>query len=114
MTCEEMIYREDYADTLINYIQGYSGSEELYNRGCLNPITQEIAILHYPRSKNFSTNLESMPYSFIPKLFGLMDSSNMEVVGVRQIQNENNIGLSGRETIVGIIDTGERVIIMSS
>ena len=30
----------------------------------------------------------------------------MEAIGVKQVQNANNLGLSGKNVIVGVIDTG--------
>lgn len=106
MTCEEMIYSNDYADFIINFYSGLEGAQDIYSTGCVNPIAEKIAIFHMPKSANYLTNLERTPYSFIPKLFGLMDSSNMEAVGVKQIQNPNNIGLDGKNVIIGFIDTG--------
>lgn len=106
MTCEEMIYSNDYVDILINFYRGLEGSEEIFGTGCVNEITEKIAIFHLPRSENYLTNLEGTPYSFIPKLFGLMDSSNMDAVGVKYIQNPNNVGLTGENVIIGFVDTG--------
>lgn len=106
MTCEEMIYSEDYADYLINFYRGLEGAEELYRTGCINSVEEKTAIFHMPKPEGYLTNLERVPYSFIPKLFGLMDSSNMEAVGVKQIQNRNNVGLTGENVIIGFVDTG--------
>lgn len=106
MTCEEMIYSNDYSDYMINYLGESEETNEIKNTGCLNPIGAKIAIIHMPRTQAYLTNLETAPYSFVPKLFGLMDSSNMEAIGVKQVQNPNNIGLNGKNTIVGFIDTG--------
>lgn len=106
MTCEEMIYSNDYSDYMINYLGESEETNEIKNTGCLNPIGAKIAIIHIPRTQAYLTNLETAPYSFVPKLFGLMDSSNMEAIGVKQVQNPNNIGLNGKNTIVGFIDTG--------
>lgn len=106
MTCEDMIYSEEFADYTINYLSGFEGADEIYRTGCLNPITEKIAILHIPKTENTLTSLETTPYSFIPKLFGLMDSINMETVGVKQVQSPNYLGLDGENVIVGMIDTG--------
>lgn len=106
MTCEEMIYSNDYADYMINFLDGFEGADTMYDMGCVNPIMEKIAIFHMPRGQSYMTNLESTPYSFVPKLFGLMDSSNMEAVGVKQIQNAGSLGLRGKNVIVALIDTG--------
>ncbi len=106
MTCEEMIYSNDYTDYMINFFEGLEGAEDIYQMGCVNPIIERIAILHMPRSADALTNLERTPYSFVPKLFGLMDSSNIEAVGVKSVKNPNVFGLDGENVIVGVVDTG--------
>lgn len=106
MTCEEMIYSNDYEDFIINYLSGYEGGLEYYQDGCVYPIMDNIAILHRPRRGNFLTNLESTPYSFIPKLYGLMDRTNLESIGVSSVQNKNGLGLDGENVLIGVIDTG--------
>lgn len=52
------------------------------------------------------TNLESVPYSFIPKLYGLMDTSNLETTGVSYVRREQGLNLTGKDVIVGVVDTG--------
>lgn len=106
MTCEEMIYSNEYADYMINYFDEQEGVEERFQNGCVNPIIEKIAILHTERPRDYMTNLERTPYSFIPKLFGLMDSSNMEAIGVKQVKSSSGIGVSGKNVIVGVVDTG--------
>lgn len=112
MTCEEMIYSNDYADYMINFLEGFEGAEDIYRMGCVNPIMEKIGILHIPRPADYLTNLERTPYSFVPKLFGLMDSSNMEEIGVKQVKNPNGLGLDGENVIVGVVDTGAIVKIV--
>ena len=104
MNCQEMIYSNDYADYMINSTDMIIDGDE--SNCCTNPIIERIAIQHCPQKEQRLTNLESVPYSFIPKLYGLMDSTNMEVTGVKQVQEPDNLALSGRGVIVGIIDTG--------
>lgn len=106
MTCEEMIYSNDYSDYLINFFDGMEGAEELYRNGCVNPIIERIAVLHMPRQGDYMTNLERVPYSFVPKLFGLMDSSNLETIGVKRVKNSEVLGVDGKNVIVGVVDTG--------
>lgn len=106
MTCEDMIYSNDYADFMINYLDGNENRNMLSQDGCINSITDRIAIYHRPKGSEYLTNLETVPYAFIPKLYGLMDSSNMEAVGVTAVQSKNGIGLSGKNVMIGIIDTG--------
>lgn len=104
MKCQDMIYSNDYADYIINSNDLIIEGNE--NNCCTNTIMERMAIQHCPQKEQRLTNLESVPYSFIPKLYGLMDSGNMEVTGVKQVQKPETLALSGRGIIVGIIDTG--------
>ncbi|MBE5924799.1 MAG: peptidase [Lachnospiraceae bacterium] len=104
MKCQNMIYSNDYADYIINSNDLIIEGNE--NNCCTNTIMERMAIQHCPQKEQRLTNLESVPYSFIPKLYGLMDSGNMEVTGVKQVQKPETLALSGRGIIVGIIDTG--------
>ncbi len=114
MTCEEMIYSNEYSDYMINFFEGFEGAEDLYRDGCVNSIIERIGILHAPRPEDYLTNLERVPYSFVPKVFGLMDSSNLEEIGVKRIKKSEILGDGAKNVMIGVIDTGERVIIMSS
>jgi len=106
MTCQDMIYSNDYVDLIVNIHEGNRFALSQYEDSCINEITDRIDIFHQRRTSEYLTNLETIPYSSIPKLFGLMDSSNMEVTGVKQVQSPSYLGLNGSGTIVGIIDTG--------
>ncbi len=106
MDCEQMIYDEAYMDFMFNYMEVFEGAERVYGDGCVNEMAEDIAILHTQVQGDAINNLEAVPYSFIPKLFGLMDSSNLEVTGVKQVQNPNTTGLTGRNVIIGFVDTG--------
>lgn len=106
MTCEEMIYSNEYSDYGINFFKGFEGAEDIYRRGCVNEIEPQVAVLHIPRRDDYLTLLERTPYSYIPKLFGLMDSSNVEEIGVEQVKNPGYLGLDGKNVMVGVVDTG--------
>ncbi len=106
MTCEEMIYSNDYTDNMINFFEGLEGAEELYRSGCINPIIERIAILHIPRAADYLTNLERIPYSFVPKVFGLMDSSNLDAMGVKRVKNSEILNIDGKNVMIGVVDTG--------
>ncbi len=106
MTCEEMIYSNDYLDFMVNYLIREKGGAELLRESCVSTITDRLSILHRLKGPDYLTNLGETPYSFIPKLYGLMDSTNMDEVGVTTVQSKNGLGLSGKNVLIGIIDTG--------
>lgn len=51
-------------------------------------------------------SINRYPYSTIPTLFGLEDTTALETSGILRLQNQPIINLKGQDTIIGIIDTG--------
>lgn len=81
---------------------------------CIQTINEQYAIWYYDRSTLPPLSIERYSYSAIPKLFSIMDSTSLEVSGIIAMQNQPALSLRGQGVLVGIVDTGERVIIMSS
>lgn len=106
MSKEEKIYSNDYADFMINLLEETSSKNLVIEEGEISKITNQIAILHYPRKRNTFIDIEKIPYSSIPKLYGLMDLTGVKEVGVYSVQNKKGLGLTGKDVLVGIIDTG--------
>ena len=71
-------------------------------------------IFYYPREGLPPLSVGSYSYSEIPKCYGLLDQTALEVSGILKMQNQPVLALKGRGVLIGFIDTGERVIIMSS
>ena len=53
-------------------------------------------------------------YEATPKCYGLLSTQALEETGILRMQNLSALSLTGQGVFVAIIDTGERVIIMSS
>ena len=73
--------------------------------------TYKVAYAKLPEDR--SMLLEDAGHTAIPKLYGLMDTESMEAAGILRVQTQPGLALTGKDTIVGVIDTGERVIMMS-
>lgn len=108
MKCSEMIYSNNYADYMINFLNSYEGGMDYYQEGCVNEIIDKLAIFHTPRGEDSLNNLETVPYSFIPKLYGVADID--DIVGNSEryslVYNSNLYNVDGKDIIIGIIDTG--------
>ena len=48
----------------------------------------------------------SYSYSEIPKCYGLLDQTALEVSGILKMQNQPVLALKGRGVLIGFIDTG--------
>lgn len=111
MTCEEQILSNDYFDFIINTeLVG----DRIPEGACLQRVNSEYSILFYPDEGLPPINIADYIYSVIPKCFTLLDQTALEVSGISRVQNQPTLSLTGQGVLVGIMDTGERVIIMSS
>lgn len=105
--CRDAIMSEDYADILVDYIFDLSTLEDRVDIICNQIISNQFAVLHTLNSSNISLNLvRDGYYRAVPKLYGLMDTSNIEETGVQRIRRLPYLDLLGDGTIIGIIDTG--------
>lgn len=104
--CSEIILSEDYAD----FIGRYNASrEELinqYEEQCPQFVNDKYLSL-YEKIENIAPiSVENYLYNSIPKLYGLMDTTAVAATGSIRLQNQTGFELTGRDVIVGFIDTG--------
>lgn len=110
--CRNGYQTDDYYDFIVESYQTQEELEQQFPEGCVEEFSSRYAFLHVPRER--VTSMEQYGYTAIPKLYGLMDTSSIEETGAFRVQNQPVLALRGQGVIVGFIDTGERVIIMSS
>lgn len=107
MECENVAYREDYADYLIEYNEEREAVLDIYREnGCLLFIDERFAVLYREKPEDYMQIFSRLEYTLFPKLYGLMDTSSVEAVGAVNIQQESILGLTGKGILIGIIDTG--------
>lgn len=106
MDCNEAITSEAYVDYIIDSDGNREILEEFFQDDCLTIINDRYSILYRETPDDFMEILSRIEYSLLPKLYGLLDTSSMEATGVINVQRENILGLTGKNTIIGVIDTG--------
>lgn len=98
--CREVILSNDYYDFIVQY--GY-GMNQMGD--CILNIMDRFEIYYWPRDwREFSIN--NYTYYAIPKLFGLLDTSSMDVSGITALQNQPILNLTGKNVLMGFVDTG--------
>ncbi len=103
--CTDAIISQDYADYIVEYGGIKEFIYEIYQTDCVQIFNERYGAFHLPLT-SMETAVDLLAYSAVPKLFGLMDSSSMESSGIIRLQRQPYLNLSGRDIIVGIIDTG--------
>lgn len=101
--CREQVYSNDYFDFIIPYgVQ----AEVPVSGGCVQRVTEEFDIFFYPRAGLPPFSIENYTYTAIPKCYGLLDTTALEVSGIIRLQNQPVLSLKGTGVLVGFIDTG--------
>lgn len=103
--CGAEITSEEYADV----ISGYRlDREEIFqpDASCINIINERWAVLSYPLESHSQVSFETSGYFRIPKLFAPMDMTSMEASGVTRLISNPNLSYTGKDVLVGLIDTG--------
>lgn len=111
MDCRAFILSEEVRDILIDYsfqTEEIRLKEEQY---CRIEIDGELGVLYIPASYEDELRQSQYKYAYTPKCFGLTqldeNDSSYEVSGIYQIQNRP-LGLTGKQVLLGFVDTGIR------
>lgn len=105
-TCKNAIYSEDVEDYIAEYFSNIEDVERQYNAICSQEIPGKFLMLYRTLQRPFSTSVVGDFYRNIPKLYGLMDISNLEDMGIYKLRRLPYLDLYGSGTLIGIIDTG--------
>ncbi len=102
--CRMQAVSNDYYD-FIGDLQADSSFNQLLDESfCVQRVSEQYIVI-YDRAKGQNILFES-PYSTIPKCYGLMDEESLNEAGIDRIRQYPGLMLTGRDVIMGIIDTG--------
>lgn len=99
--CREIITSEQYLDLIVppGGIIGMQGV-------CSQNVGGLYEIQHWLLSEAEKLPTNNIGYYMLPKLYGLLDTSNMEASGIPEIQNQPVLALKGSGVLIGFLDTG--------
>lgn len=102
----QKIVSNDYADFIS---PGYG---QLFERALAleDTVVNRLGLDYYGLSINRneipSINIQNYPYMSIPKCYGLMNETSLEQSGILTLQNFPSLHLTGKDIIIGFVDTG--------
>ncbi|MGI6096024.1 MAG: S8 family peptidase [Lachnospiraceae bacterium] len=100
----EMILSQKYADFILPYSPNFL--QEFQEEGG-QLFDRYYGMIHLPLGiANLEEYLEELRYASIPKLFTLLDTVSLEASGILQVQTQPALQLTGKDVIIGCIDTG--------
>lgn len=121
MNCREKILSEDYMSILLDYVLEEADQED--EAFCYQQVDGTLGIYYLDRSAVLPLSPVNYLYRYLPQLFCLgafpaagsrtFRTEPLEGSGILA-QQRPPLELTGRRVVMAFIDTGERVIIMSS
>lgn len=104
--CSERILSEEYADFIGRYSGDRQAALERYEGRCIQFIDDRYMCIYERRDRIAPINVGNYTYASIPKIYGLMDTTSVAATGAVRLQNQTGFELTGRDVIVGFVDTG--------
>ena len=101
--CREQVYSDDFFDFIVSYEET---SGQTIAEACIQRIDEGYDIYYYPRERLPPLSVGGYSYSEIPKCYGLLDRTALEVSGILKMQNQPVLALKGNGVLIGFIDTG--------
>lgn len=105
ITCRDKILSNDYKDYLVHYGEQTLANLDPEIRSCIQHISGEYRIL-YVKGTNDGLPMSTLGYQTVPKLYTLMDSTNMDASGITRLRDQPYLNLSGSGVLIGMVDSG--------
>ena len=102
----EKILSEDYADLILPVTLSGSYFLNAYEQMGGELLGNNYGMIHIPLSMLPRDLLAYVSYYNIPKLYTLLDESSLEVSGILRVRSQPLLGYTGKDIILGFLDTG--------
>lgn len=104
--CREKILSEDYHDFIVSDIRMPFLQDMLEKDYCLQNPGFFYQCAYLSKSVIKPVSLENYSYFSIPKCYSLLSMQALNQAGILPIQNHSTIQLSGKQVMIGFLDTG--------
>ena len=82
ISCEDVIYSEDYRDYIKEYFQDFSSIAGTYHPVCIEAIGSRYAVMHLAGDTSMQNILSDYNISMLPALYGLLGTAGLEESGI--------------------------------
>ena len=106
ISVSEKILSEDYADLILPVTLSGSYFLNAYRQMGGELLGGNYGVIHVPLSSLPRDLLAYVGYYNIPKLYTLLDESSLEASGILKVRSQPLLGYTGKDIILGFIDTG--------
>ena len=104
--CREKILSEDYRDFIVSDIRMPFLQDMLEKDYCLQNPGFFYQCAYLSKSVIKPVSLENYSYFSIPKCYSLLSMQALNQAGILPIQNHSTLQLSGKQVMIGFLDTG--------
>ena len=104
--CRKKILSEDYHDFIVSDIRMPFLQDMLEKDYCLQNPGFFYQCAYLSKSVIKPVSLENYSYFSIPKCYSLLSMQALNQAGILPIQNHSTIQLSGKQVMIGFLDTG--------
>ncbi len=104
--CSDYIYSEDYLSFVVKYDKDIQGVYEKINPSCVTIINNQFLVAYRSVGSNSYGDIFPFGYNFVPKCFGLMDVTAVTDIGADIVRTLPGLALTGKDVIMGFVDTG--------
>lgn len=104
--CRQIISSDSYVDILVRYKDDVDEILARYPDVCSQIVNENWIVVYANVNEIQPINYYSYGYYPIPKLYGLMDNTNMVESGIIRVHNQPTLELTGEGVIIGFVDTG--------
>ncbi|MFR5321228.1 MAG: S8 family peptidase [Mediterraneibacter gnavus] len=105
-SCREKILSEDYRDFIVSDIRMPFLQDLLEKDYCLQNPGFFYQCAYLSKSVIKPVSLENYSYFSIPKCYSLLSMQALNQAGILPIQNHSTLQLSGKQVMIGFLDTG--------
>ncbi len=103
--CRRQALSDAYYDFIGDLQEQSVFNQILEEEYCVQRISEQYVVLYY-QSDNGQTLLFESPYGVVPKCYGLADTESLNAAGIDRIQQYPGLELTGRDVLLGFVDTG--------
>lgn len=112
--CLNAIYSEEYLNFLVKYDGDIERVNTFLRPDCVNIVNSRFLVAYSRADTITRASLSGFGYGITPKGYGLLDTSVVSTIQADRVRTLPGLALTGEGVLIGFVDTGERVIIMSS
>ena len=105
-SCREKILSEDYRDFIVSDIRMPFLQDLLDQDYCFQSPGFFYQCAYLPGSRVDPISLEKYSYFSIPKCYSLLSMQALNQAGILPLQNHSTLQLSGKQVMIGFLDTG--------